>query len=136
MLGGVTRLQRFALGLFLLLPGTAEAWSGHGGGHGWGGSTHASSAAHSHTATHTWHDGSSSSSHQASHTAHSHVQRDPRQRAAFQHGHPCPSTHKTSGGCPGYVVDHVVPLKRGGTDAPANMQWQTVQAGKAKDKVE
>ncbi len=36
----------------------------------------------------------------------------------------------------GYVVDHVVPLKRGGCDCPANMQWQTIEEGKAKDKWE
>jgi hypothetical protein len=27
----------------------------------------------------------------------------------------------------GYVVDHIVPLKKGGCDCPENMQWQTVQ---------
>jgi hypothetical protein len=47
---------------------------------------------------------------------------------------PCPSTHQTHGAFAGYVVDHVVPLKRGGADAPSNMQWQTIEAGKAKDK--
>jgi hypothetical protein len=35
-----------------------------------------------------------------------------------------------------HVVDHVKPLKRGGADAPLNMQWQTIGAAKAKDKVE
>lgn len=39
-------------------------------------------------------------------------------------------------GRPGYVVDHVIPLKRGGPDTPANMQWQTVEEAKAKDKRE
>jgi hypothetical protein len=29
-----------------------------------------------------------------------------------------------------------VPLKRGGRDAPSNMQWQTTAAAKAKDKTE
>ena len=39
-------------------------------------------------------------------------------------------------GRPGYVVDHIIPLACGGADAPSNMQWQTVEAAKAKDKVE
>ena len=39
-------------------------------------------------------------------------------------------------GRPGYVVDHIVPLKRGGCDCPSNMQWQTIQEAKAKDKRE
>ena len=36
----------------------------------------------------------------------------------------------------GHVVDHIVPLKRGGTDAPSNMQWQTVAEAKIKDRAE
>jgi len=39
-------------------------------------------------------------------------------------------------GWAGHVVDHVKPLACGGADAPSNMQWQTVEAGKAKDRVE
>jgi len=50
--------------------------------------------------------------------------------------HPCPSTGKISGPCPGYVIDHVAPLKRGGADDPSNMQWQTTSEAKAKDKTE
>jgi len=34
------------------------------------------------------------------------------------------------------VVDHVKPLKRGGADAPSNMQWQTKEAAKEKDRRE
>jgi hypothetical protein len=39
-------------------------------------------------------------------------------------------------GRPGYVVDHIIPLKRGGCDCPSNMQWQTIQEAKTKDKWE
>jgi hypothetical protein len=39
-------------------------------------------------------------------------------------------------GRPGYVVDHIIPLKRGGPDTQSNMQWQTKEAAKAKDKIE
>jgi hypothetical protein len=68
--------------------------------------------------------------------SHGRIKRSATAKHDFQKAHPCPSTGKTSGGCPGYVVDHVVPLKRGGADAPSNMQWQTKAAAKAKDKIE
>ena len=54
----------------------------------------------------------------------------------FQREHPCPSTGKTSGACPGYRKDHIVPLGCRGPDAVSNLQWQTVAAAKAKDRWE
>jgi hypothetical protein len=39
-------------------------------------------------------------------------------------------------GRPGYVVDHIKPLACGGADDPSNMQWQTIEEAKAKDKTE
>ena len=58
------------------------------------------------------------------------IQRSDAARHAFarQSGYP--------NGRPGYVIDHIVPLACGGADAPSNMQWQTVAAGKTKDKTE
>src|SRR5438128_8352477 len=54
----------------------------------------------------------------------------------FQQRHPCPSTGRTTGLCPGYVKDHVVPLACGGPDAVASLQWQTTSQAKAKDRWE
>jgi hypothetical protein len=68
--------------------------------------------------------------------AHGKIARSTQQKSAFKKSHPCPSTGKSTGSCPGYVIDHKVALKRGGADQPQNMQWQTKQAAKAKDKVE
>ena len=62
--------------------------------------------------------------------------RDPAQRAAFVKANPCPSTGKTKGRCPGYVVDHITPLCAGGADRPSNMQWQSKEAAKDKDRLE
>jgi hypothetical protein len=39
-------------------------------------------------------------------------------------------------GWTGHVIDHIIPLKKGGCDCPANMQWQTIEEAKAKDKWE
>lgn len=41
-----------------------------------------------------------------------------------------------TGGAPDGSQHAVLPAKRDGPDAPNNMQWQTKEAAKAKDKVE
>lgn len=67
------------------------------------------------------------------------TQAKPRDRAAradFQRHNPCPANGQRRGPCPGYVVDHVIPLACGGPDRPDNMQWQTVEDGRAKDRLE
>ncbi len=39
-------------------------------------------------------------------------------------------------GRPGYVVDHIIPLCACGKDSVKNMQWQSIEEAKKKDKVE
>lgn len=64
------------------------------------------------------------------------IQRSATARQWFRRSHPCPATGRTSGACPGYVIDHIQALKRGGSDVPGNMQWQTRAEAKAKDRIE
>jgi hypothetical protein len=68
--------------------------------------------------------------------SHGKIKRSGAAKDAFKRENPCPATGKSTGSCPGYVIDHVNPLECGGADAPSNMQWQTVADGKAKDKAE
>ena len=60
--------------------------------------------------------------------------RSPRMVRDFRALHACPATAMPRGACPGYQVDHVVPLCAGGVDAPANMQWLTVEAHRVKTR--
>lgn len=69
-------------------------------------------------------------------TADARTQRSQAAKSQFKAMQPCPSTGRSKGACPGYVIDHITPLACGGADAPYNMQWQTVYAAKAKDKWE
>ena len=67
---------------------------------------------------------------------HGHIRRSESAKHTFMKSNPCPSTGRKSGACPGYTVDHIRPLARGGADSPSNMQWQTTAAAKEKDKWE
>lgn len=42
---------------------------------------------------------------------------------AFKKLHPCPANRMTAGACPGWAIDHVIPLACGGCDAVRNLQW-------------
>lgn len=65
--------------------------------------------------------------------------KQPRSASAkhqFRKVNQCPTNPQTRGKCPGYVIDHIVPLCAGGADSPINMQWQTVHDAKVKDRDE
>lgn len=64
------------------------------------------------------------------------IKRSYAQRAAFRAEWPCPSTGRREGACPGWAVDHVIPLACGGIDAPVNMQWLPRDAKRLKDSFE
>ena len=116
-------------------PGAqAEAGSGSNGG----GTAHSSASSHRYSSSHS---SPKSTAHSkaapgVTRDAHGKIARSPQALQQFKKSHPCPATGKTYGSCPGYVVDHVIPLKRGGPDMPSNMQWQTKEEAKQKDKWE
>ena len=133
-------LLAIILSAALLFPTSAVA---HGGGHSGGHSaSHSHSGAHS-SASHGGHYRSSSYSHvgNGKHSGSKKavgVKRDKNGEIARSSEAKEKFMKKTGypHGRPGYVVDHTVPMKKGGKDDPSNMQWQTKEAAKAKDKVE
>jgi hypothetical protein len=68
--------------------------------------------------------------------SHGRIQRSYHAKHGFRKENPCPSTGKTTGKCPGYVIDHSVALCQGGADSKSNLAWQTTADAKAKDKIE
>jgi hypothetical protein len=153
-------LQLFALGLAGVLIGTGPAAAVHVHGYTRKDGTHVSSYER-----HSPHRQSSSpSSHTASPAAAKHgdqvnaaplhispmpsetspvirdsegrIKRSTAAKDAFKRQNRCPSTQQFGGPCPGWTIDHIKPLKVGGHDDPSNMQWQTEEDAKAKDKIE
>ncbi len=43
--------------------------------------------------------------------------------AAFKKRYACPATGMSTGACPGWAIDHVIPLACGGCDHVSNLQW-------------
>lgn len=64
------------------------------------------------------------------------IARSTTQVNKFKKTHACPATGKIQTTCPGYIVDHIVPLCACGKDDPSNMQWQSYKDSKAKDRLE
>jgi 5-methylcytosine-specific restriction endonuclease McrA len=110
--------------------------------HGYTRSTSGGRSARSHSIS-SWSPGSDVGSDRRRSTAatatpehHVMVHRSAAARDEFKREHRCPSTGRPRGACPNYVIDHIKPLAVGGADTPSNMQWQTIKAAKAKDKIE
>lgn len=55
---------------------------------------------------------------------------------SFVNQQACPATGLHRLPCPGYVIDHIKTLACGGADAVENLQWQTREEAKAKDRWE
>lgn len=51
------------------------------------------------------------------------IKRDPRVLREFVAVFPCPTTLKRSTSCPGFALDHTIPLASGGCDSAANLTW-------------
>ena len=127
------RLACLAAGLLLAVaPVTAF---GRGGSHS-GATTRASSSYSAPSASSTAGHHRQTYSSLAERDDKGRIARSANARDAFKRSNPCPATGKSYGACHGYVIDHVTPLKRGGADAPSNMQWQTQAAARAKDRWE
>lgn len=62
--------------------------------------------------------------------------RDKKVLRAFVNQQACPATGLHRLPCPGYVIDHINPLACGGPHSVENLQWQTREDAKAKDKWE
>ena len=131
----------------VLARGAGGRSGGYSGSHSGGHSGSHSSGSHTstsqpYTGTHNAHTRATSGQHRTAYAQSAQrdsggrIERSAKAKRDFQKLHPCPSTGGASGSCPGYVVDHVTPLKRGGADRPSNMQWQTIQQAKEKDRTE
>lgn len=62
--------------------------------------------------------------------------RKPSTVVQFRKLYACPATGKVQSTCPGWVIDHIVPLCAGGTDSVDNMEWQTAKDSYKKDAFE
>lgn len=135
-------MKRFVFLVFLLMPMVAFGHSGrtnaqgchndrvHGGYHCHSGNSSSS------TSTTPSYSSPSQTTRTVERDDDGRIKRSSSAKTAFKKQHPCPATGSSKGSCDGYVIDHITALACGGLDDPSNMQWQTVEQAKEKDKWE
>ena len=64
------------------------------------------------------------------------IRRSAAEIAAFKRHNPCPSTGQRRGACPGFQVDHTIPLCAGGLDHRSNMAWLSVEDHRFKTRID
>jgi hypothetical protein len=64
------------------------------------------------------------------------IHRSAAEVMAFKRANPCPATGLRRGKCPGFEVDHKVPLCLKGADTKENMQWLSVEDHRAKTRID
>lgn len=64
------------------------------------------------------------------------IRRSQAVRHQFAKEQPCPSTGEPRLPCPGWRIDHIIPLKRCGPDTLPNLQWLTIDDWKTKSRWE
>jgi hypothetical protein len=69
-------------------------------------------------------------------TASGDIKRSASEVRAFKKLNACPSTGKNIGTCPGYQVEHTLPLCSCGPDKVSNMTWMATAEHKIKTKAD
>jgi 5-methylcytosine-specific restriction endonuclease McrA len=64
------------------------------------------------------------------------IERSTAELRAFQRETPCPATGRHRGACPGWQIDHTIPLCAGGEDKRQNMKWLTIEDHRFKTVVD
>lgn len=56
-------------------------------------------------------------------TADGRIKRSREVIRAYRRLYPCPATGQSAGPCPGWAINHTIPLASGGCDAVSNLDW-------------
>ena len=57
-------------------------------------------------------------------------------RAEFVQLNPCPANGRAVAACPGYIIEHAIPLCAGGRDTADNLVWRRASDARRREAVE